>query len=247
MIPQIIHYCWLSDDPIPTDLEKCMKTWKEHLPDYEFIKWDFTRFDKNSSKWVHQAFEAKKYAFAADYIRLYALYHYGGIYLDMDVEVIKSLNPFLELSTMIGFENSDKQKLEAAVVGVEKHSKCVNTCLSYYENRSFIHNDGTFDVKVLPYVLRDQLIESGYNLKSVSSIDEEKRVSDMELPVFPFDFFSPKSYLTGKIEKTCNTVTIHNFSGSWQSKNEIVRLWLKRHLPLCVQIVIRYAKNIIKI
>ena len=99
MIPKIIHYCWLSDDPVPSDLQKYMRTWKEKLPDYEFMKWDFNRFDKQSSKWVAQAFDNKKYAFAADYIRLYALYNYGGIYLDMDVEVLKSYNPFLCLNT----------------------------------------------------------------------------------------------------------------------------------------------------
>ena len=107
MIPKIIHYCWLSDDPVPSDLQKYMRTWKEKLPDYEFMKWDFNRFDKQSSKWVAQAFDNKKYAFAADYIRLYALYNYGGIYLDMDVEVLKSYNPFLCLNTMLGWQNGN--------------------------------------------------------------------------------------------------------------------------------------------
>lgn len=78
MIPKIIHYCWLSNDPIPQQLKDCMKTWKQVLPDYEWVKWDFTRFDINSSAWVKEAFENKKYAFAADYIRLYAIYTMGG-------------------------------------------------------------------------------------------------------------------------------------------------------------------------
>ena len=89
MIPKIIHYCWLSGNPIPKNLEDCMKSWKKKLPDYKFMLWDFNRFDINSSIWVREAFNAKKYAFAADYIRLFALYNYGGIYMDMDVEVIK--------------------------------------------------------------------------------------------------------------------------------------------------------------
>ena len=110
MIPKIIHYCWLSNDPIPEDLSRYMKTWKQKLPDYEFMLWDFNRFDKNNSQWVKEAFEHKKYAFAADYIRLYALYHYGGIYLDMDVEVLKTFTPFLSLRTMIGFENGKCSK-----------------------------------------------------------------------------------------------------------------------------------------
>ena len=77
MIPKIIHFCWLSDDPIPSNLVAYMQTWKEKLPDYEFIKWDLEKFPKESSRWVTEAFDNKKYAFAADYIRLYAVYHYG--------------------------------------------------------------------------------------------------------------------------------------------------------------------------
>ena len=81
MIPKIIHYCWLSNDPIPDDLKKCMDSWKEKLPDYEVMLWNFDRFPKTKSQWVSDAFDNKKYAFAADYIRLNALYNYGGIYL----------------------------------------------------------------------------------------------------------------------------------------------------------------------
>lgn len=96
MVPKVIHYCWLSGDPYPRLIKQCMKTWKEKLPDYEFVKWDLNRFSLGKSLWVKSAFEAKKYAFAADYIRIYALYHFGGIYLDCDVQVLKSFNELLE-------------------------------------------------------------------------------------------------------------------------------------------------------
>src|SRR5574344_1400117 len=102
MIPQIIHYCWLSNDPYPAELVGYMETWKKMLPDYEFILWNFDRFDISSSIWVKEAFNAKKYAFAADYIRCYALYNYGGIYLDMDVEVIKPFDDLLSKKYFLG-------------------------------------------------------------------------------------------------------------------------------------------------
>ena len=116
-IPKIIHYCWLSENPVPEDMLRYMATWKEHLSDYEFIKWDFNRFDINSSVWVKEAFENKKYAFAADYIRFYALYHMGGIYLDSDVEVLKSFDDLLDLPYFVGAEKA--QTPEAAVIGAE--------------------------------------------------------------------------------------------------------------------------------
>src|SRR5690606_40794226 len=101
MIPKKIHFCWLSGDEYPDLIKKCVNTWKEKLPDYEFILWDTNRFDLDSNIWVKQAFETKKYAFAADYIRLYAVYNYGGIYLDTDVEVIKSFEDLLDLPYFI--------------------------------------------------------------------------------------------------------------------------------------------------
>ena len=211
MIPKIIHYCWLSDDPIPTDLERCMKTWKEHLPDYEFIKWDFTRFDKESSQWVKEAFKAKKYAFAADYIRLYALYNFGGIYLDMDVEVLRSYDEFLQLE--------------------------------YYKNRAFEKTDGTYDMKVLPYVIRDCLHDAKYNLINVSKIKDALSIEEGSIPVFPYEFFSPKSYETGEIERTANTYSIHHFAGSWVSKSEKFHLILWRLMPNFVKRIIKGWKK----
>ena len=106
MIPKIIHLCWLSGDPYPPKIAKCLKTWEKFLPDYEVVLWDTQRFDLNSSLWVKQAFEKKKYAFAADYIRFYALFHIGGIYLDSDVEVLKSFDDLLDLPYFIGAEKS---------------------------------------------------------------------------------------------------------------------------------------------
>ena len=81
MIPKIIHLCWLSGDPYPRKIQDCLDSWKKHLPSYEIILWDTKRFNIHEVPWVEQAFNTKKYAFAADYIRLYALYHHGGIYL----------------------------------------------------------------------------------------------------------------------------------------------------------------------
>ena len=124
MIPKLIHYCWLSNDPVPESLQRYMDSWKRVLPDYEFVLWNFDNFDKSTSLWVRQAFDNKKYAFAADYIRLYALYNYGGFYLDMDVEVLRSYNEFLQLREVICFENSKDNRLEVAAFGVEKGREC---------------------------------------------------------------------------------------------------------------------------
>ena len=139
MIPKIIHWCWLSDDPIPDKLQHYMESWKKFLPDYEFIHWNFDRFPKGKSIWVDQAFEAHKYAFAADYIRLYALYNYGGFYLDMDVEVLKSFDTLLNHHLMLGYDSAGFP--EVAAFGAEKENDWIGLCLEEYNQKtlSLIH------------------------------------------------------------------------------------------------------------
>ena len=216
MIPKIIHYCWLSNDPLPKDIQNYIETWKKRLPDYEIIKWDFSRFDKNNSKWVSQAFDNKKYAFAADFIRLYAVYNYGGIYLDSDVEVLKTFDPFLTLKTMIGWQYN-KKGLEIATFGAEMGAKWVKECLEYYDKREFVKPDGTFDTMTLPLIIENVLKTKAYRLVDVTNIDNAKEVTDEnEIPVFGEDFFSPKSF-DGRISATSNTISIHHFVASWTS------------------------------
>lgn len=199
MIPKIIHYCWLSNDQYPENLKLCMETWKQKLPDYEFILWNFSRFKKSSSKWVEQAFDNKKYAFAADYIRLYAVYNYGGIYLDMDMEVLKSFDDLLCSDLMLGYENDEKTGIEAGCFGAEKNNPIIKECLNYYNDRSFIKSDGSFDVLPLPKIMMKMILKY-----------PELKIKDRYT-------FTCKSYQTGQISIKNNSYTIHHFAGSWTS------------------------------
>lgn len=220
MIPKVIHYCWLSDNPYPKDIQCYLKSWEEHLKGYEFVKWDFSRFPKDKCAWVSEAFDCKKYAFAADYLRLFALYNYGGIYLDTDVECYKSFDAFLSLKTMVCYENHfgkdpERKRLEVAAFGAAKGEQWVLECLKYYDDRHFIKDNGEFDMKTLPDIVHDVLLSRGYIYKSVSSIDEALSTKDNEIPVFPFDYFCPKNLYTFKVMSTKNTCCVHNFKGSW--------------------------------
>jgi len=221
MIPKIIHYCWLSEDPMPQELIKCVDTWHKYLKGYWVIKWDFSIFHKGKSRWVDQAFEKRKYAFAADYIRLYALYHHGGIYLDSDVEVLKSFDAFLELDDMICYENSPRKGLEVAAIGVSKNRKWVKQCLDYYSDKSFDLGNGILDTKVMPEVVKDILFHQNWILHDVNSIHDAHGVdTSTEIAVFPHEFFSPKSYETGEMGITDNTYSIHHFAASWYGIKE---------------------------
>ena len=215
MIPKIIHYCWLSGDPYPESIQRCIDSWKRILPDYELVLWDTKRFDLDSSPWVKQAFEAKKYAFAADYIRMYALYHYGGIYLDSDVEVVKPFDDLLDLPYFIGQENTPSG-VEAATMGSEKGWPLAKLMLDRYDKKSFIGKDGHKDLRALPYLLR-WCIESNYQYNHIK--DKAQFCFDPGvINVFPVDYFSPKKWNDGVVTVTPNTFSIHHFAASWMPK-----------------------------
>lgn len=203
MIPKIIHYCWLSGETIPEELRNYMKTWKEKLPDYEFILWDLNKFSKESSQWVKQAFENGKYAFAADFIRLFAVYHYGGIYMDMDIEVRKSFNDLLDAPYMFAYERESCNGIEAGCFGAEKGNPFVKACLDSYEGKNFIKPDGTFDQTPLPLIMK-------------KCLDEGNFLYDL----YGYNYFTAKSFETGLITTTEQTYAIHHFAGSWKSDEE---------------------------
>ena len=230
MIPKRIHFCWLSDDPFPVKIQRCINSWKEKLPDYEIVKWDLNRFPLEKSNWVRQAFEAKKYAFAADYIRLYALATEGGIYLDSDVEVLKSFDGLLELPYFICKENSP-QGIEAATIGAEPGCEWIRKCLDYYKNKNFVNEKGELNNRVLPSIIKE-VLTSNFILKEVDSpadIARDKKAVFM----LPSDYFSPKNYVSKKLRITSNTYSIHHFAGTWQPywKKVLLRIWV----PLSVK------------
>lgn len=221
MIPKIIHYCWLSNEPFPEDVQGCIDTWKKCLPDYEFKLWNFSCFDIEHSQWVKEAFMFRKYAFAADYIRIYALYHYGGIYLDCDVEVLRSYDDLLALPYFIGRERTEEEgdvQVEAATLGFEPKHPLLKDILNYYENRKFYLGEKKFDTRTLPHIMLMR-IQKNYMWKKINSI-EEFDFDQSVISLFPEDFFSPKTWYSHEMDITSNTYSVHHFIGSWKKKEK---------------------------
>ena len=225
MIPKIIHLCWLSGDPYPPLIKDCIESWKRHLPDYEIWLWDTKRFDVNSVLWTKQAFEAKKYAFAADYIRLYALYHYGGIYLDSDVLVYRSFDDLLGLPYFIGEDFI--HLFEPAIIGCEPENCWVGRVLEYYKDRPFIKDDGSYDMMTLPLVFRQQL---GPN-SSFRRISSKEDFLDKEgvMNIFAMRFFNGRDYV-GAV-RFPGGYSSHCFLGSWLKSESAAKGLIRKLLP----------------
>lgn len=207
MIPKVIHYCWFGQGKKPDSVIKYINTWKKVMPDYEIKEWNEENFDMDAFPYAKEAYSQKKYAFVSDVVRLYALYHEGGVYLDTDIEVLKTFDPFLEHPAFIGFE--DQNNIQTGLIASEKGGPWVKEALDLYEGRHFILPDGTLDTTTNVTLLTGMMEKHGL-LKDNSRQDLKDLIS-----IYPSDYFCAKSYSDGKVTVTDRTVTIHHFSGSW--------------------------------
>ena len=199
-IPKIIHCVWLSGDPLPEQYQECLNSWRKCMPDYEIMLWDAKRSPINTVLFVKQAYEAKKWAYATDYIRLYALYHYGGIYMDLDVFVYKSFDPFLnhgafssiEFDHRIFYEQVRKKEkepkglgIEAAVIGAQKEHPWIKDLMDFYKDREFINDPDYYWSIIMPRVMMKVSLEKyGFKFIPVYQILKE------DVHLYPPDVFS---------------------------------------------------------
>lgn len=207
MIPKIIHYCWFGRGE-KTDLaQKCIESWKKFLPDYELKEWNEVNFDISINQYVHEAYENRKFAFVTDYVRLYAIYTEGGIYMDTDVEVLGNYDRFLHHHAFSGFETDGN--VPTGMMAAEKGSVWAKDLLDQYDNRAFVQPDGSFDMTTNTAVITNYMIGKGLILNNQYQDFPEL------CTMYPADYFCPKDHRTGKIRCTKNTVCIHHFAGSW--------------------------------
>lgn len=236
MIPKVIHYCWFGRGEKPALALKCIESWKKHLPDYEIKEWNEDNFDVNSNLYVKEAYIYRKFAFVTDYVRLFALYTEGGIYMDTDVEVLKSYNPFLHHIAFSGFESDGN--VPTGMMAAEKGSKWAYDLLVDYNTRSFINEDGSYDMTTNTQVITKYMVAKGLILNN-----KHQDFSDL-VTMYPSEFFCPKDHRTGEIKLTKNSVCIHHFAGSWLDHKSIE---YKLHLLKVKLISIFGAKTIMSI
>lgn len=214
MIPKKIHYIWFGGNPLPPLAIKCIKSWEKHCRGYEIIRWDESNFDISSCPdYVKEAYENKKWAFVTDYVRLKIVYDNGGIYFDTDVEAVKKMDRFLNASAFFGFE-AEERVATGLGFGAEKGNELLKAMMDDYEGVHFVLPDGSFDLTPCPQrntevFKRLGLVPNG-----------KKQTLDGGAEIYPIEYFCPMDFVTGEVNKTKNTHTIHHFCASWQSDEE---------------------------
>lgn len=218
MIPKKIHYCWFGRGELSTTAKKCIKSWKKYCPDYEIIEWNEDNFDIHQNEYTRKVYAEKKYAFLSDYARLKIVYEQGGIYLDVDVELVKSLDDLLGNDAYFGFET--KEYINTGVgFGAKKGNLAIKFLLDEYNQLL----DGTKEVIGCPILNTEGLVKLGL----VRNGQLQKLA---ECTVYPAEYFNPYDDPTGRLNKTKNTYSIHWYAKSWLDKKSIIRSKLTQPL-----------------
>lgn len=242
-IPKIIHLIWFGRNPYSPIVEKCINSWHKYCPDYEIMLWNEDSFDVNSNTFVKEAYESKKWAFVSDYVRLYALINYGGVYIDSDVELLKPIDDILEDRHVVtGYSSSIW--IPTGLMASEKDNKWIKGLLNYYSDRHFILPDGTFDMKV------NNAIITELSIKQFGFKPGDMKIQYGDVSLFPRDYFHPypktsidfnkvdieKAYKVFKLTK--NSYCIHYGTATWvKNRNSFgyrVKRFVRKCLPECV-------------
>ena len=202
MIPKQIHCIWLSGEPKPEIYNNCLLSWSKVMPDYEIKEWSLVNLPKEvlTHPFVASAVKERKWAFAADYIRLWALYTYGGIYLDMDVYVYKRFDPFLSHAAFGCIEFNPKNfykyirlkrtnfvrglNIDAAMMGAEKKHNWIKPMMDFYENRTFVNSSKSYNAIIMPLVVSKISIDFGFRYIPIY------QVLQGDVHIYPPDVFS---------------------------------------------------------
>lgn len=223
MKPKIIHYCWFGRNPLPPLAQECIASWRKYLPDYEIKEWNEDNFDVNAIPYTAEAYRQKKYAFVSDYARFRIMYHYGGLYFDTDVEVIRPLDDIIDAGNFMGFElDPDGENTPGRYAprycfsvalglgfGMEPLHPFLQKMLDKYAGMEFElpPADITWYKTIVAYTT-EALCEEG--LQNVGGIQNVCGIN-----IYPHEYSAPINVLTTRLNITPNTRTVHRYMGSW--------------------------------
>lgn len=232
MIPKIIHYVWVGNNPKSELAKQCIASWQKYLPDYEIIEWNNERFCSIAqvNTYARQAFDAGKWAFVSDYLRLYALYHYGGFYFDTDLEVTADLELFRQHQFVTGYESfKDRLAPITALMGSEPGNRVTELLLHSYNSRLFLTDNGKQDLTPNTGIISD-IFAKHFGLTEPYPHDSVSKLTDNSYIYPSYYFCTPQA---GK-----ENFSIHHFNGSWF--DEFSRRWV---LKLGKYKLIRLRRN----
>lgn len=256
-IPKIIHLIWFGGNEYSPIVKQCINSWKKYAPDYDIKIWNEESFDIKSNSFTEEAYKVKKWAFVSDYVRLYALYNYGGVYIDSDVELLKPIEPILENEHAVtGYSGSEW--IPAGFMAAEPKNVWIEELLKYYDNRHFILPDGSFDMKV------NNVIITEISKKKFGFVSGDNFIKTGNVKIYPLKYFTPyckypinfqkediKNYLKHFKIDPCYSYCVHYGTATWVSnrntifykvKHIIRRIFPERIIHFLERVYYKYHK-----
>lgn len=223
MIPKVIHYIWLGEKPLPKIAEKCIESWKKFCPDCEIKRWDETNIDVNKYEFTKEAYKAKKFAFVSDVFRTEILYNEGGVYFDIDVELIKPIDNILDADCVMGFETSNLLNPGLFIASV-KNNTDMEEILKIYQTTKF-------DVDKLMDLTVCEIFTKYYEQKGLKRKNTTQQIENTMF--YSSEYFSPIDVITNKKKITKNTYSIHWYNASWYTPKQKFKNKLKKIINAC--------------
>lgn len=209
-IPKVIHYGWFGGKEKPKFIKKCIGTWKKYFPDYEIKEWNENNFDFSRYLFTREAYAAGKYAFVSDYLRVYIMYHEGGVYFDTDIEVLENFEDKLDDAEFVmAFERP--HTLMTGFMAAKPKTVIMKQFLEYYDSISFYDENGAMRLTPNTDILAEMakaygLIENGQYQEPYPG-----------MKIYPNEVFGGYNVYDMIYTITENTVLVHHYTASWRT------------------------------
>lgn len=235
MIPKIIHYCWFGGKPKPKLAEKCIASWNRWCPDYQIIEWNENNFDVETCAYTKFCYENKRYAYLSDYVRLWAVAQMGGIYFDTDVELVKSPDALLENGAFFGFEGAEFINTGIGFGACAGHWT-VTEMLEAYNKKTRHELETALSTRKS---LTGSPKMNTYAMTPHGLIQDGSRQQIKDAVFLPADYLCPLDDQTGELHLTGNSVSIHWYGKSANSKIAAIRSKLLRPVKRFIKMIRR--------
>ena len=207
MIPKTIHYCWFGNNPKSKLIEKCVASWKKHLPDWTIVEWNESNYDVYKNAYITEAYKQKKWAFVVDYARFDILNSQGGVFFDTDVEVLQPIpDSIMEQDAFTGFE-SDRTVNPGLVFASVAGHPMLSQIMKTYESKRFGERiDGRIEniVDIVTGILDRNGLRKDNTFQIVEGV-----------AVYPKEYFCCFNHEIQAFEIVEETVSVHHYAASW--------------------------------
>lgn len=212
-IPKVIHLCWFGGGSYPVEVKACLDSWKRILPDYKIRVWTYDDAISLGIPYVSEALAQRKWAFAADVVRFYAVCAEGGVYMDSDIflykrfdDIIRRGDDFITFHEKCGPEHENFGLQAAMFMGVKGNEFC-REMLEHYRNEHFLNPDGSLNMIISPERMRMVAVRHGYR-------SDDREADYGILHVMPTRYLKPRK----RFPRTADCFGEHRVVGSWRKR-----------------------------